>query len=74
MKCLNCETEYDEDFQDECPICGFSINTAICPECEWPADENHPCNCGKTLEELDAEEKDEEYDYYDYMDDDDDDD
>lgn len=77
MECLNCETEYDEDYQDECPVCGYSVNTIICPECEFPVDENNLCNCGKTLEDFDDEEEDEEdeeYDYYDYMNADDDDD
>ena len=40
MECLNCGTEYDTDFQSECPVCGFSVDTIICPECDCPVDEN----------------------------------
>ena len=72
MECLNCGTEYDTDFQSECPVCGFSVDTIICPECDCPVDENYPCNCGKTLDEFDIEEEDEEFDYYDYMNEEDD--
>lgn len=38
MKCKNCETKFNADERDDCPLCGTVVGSVECPDCQMVYD------------------------------------